>query len=636
MSSQPITSVTDAQAARARFSFTTAEGYVEFMIAEHPHRIHVLLRRRTTILRACALVRRDVVGAWIRALPLPRMPGLVAALGLALVSAGSLEAQRVTGQVTEAGTGEPVSAALVELLDPGSMQVGAVLTDPEGRYTVRAGAPGRYTVRVRRLGFATTSLAPIAVTGTHRLDVQLETRAVRLEGVVATARAVCADGPGVGADTEQLWDLVVDALDVARLAQSLDSYRFEMLLYARDRTLDGRHVLADAAQRAYESGAFVAMPLETLEDQGYVEPHRGGLLSWFMPDPAVLVSDHFLGTHCFRVVDSDDPGLVGLGFDPTPQRMAERPDARNDQYEELFGEGVVEVRGVLWVERATGALSHMEYDYAGVRDDDVDAVAGGSARFEQLSGGLFIVRQWLMRMPNLRVEDGRLVAESRRESGGYVVQAFDDAVDGARSPADPDGPPTALPARASGGDLVGRLVVSDVPISLSDAVVRLSGSSRAVATDSVGRFVFTGVPPGDYVVTWSSPELEQLGLPPRGVDVSIEGGAEQTTVLPGPTWDFATAHLCPGTQMDPGFGIVRVHGKGSLLGRAEGMPLQLRRINIWSTEPSVPFARSAVPRSGIATFCGVPIGVPLEAQVGDSLSPMPIEPAPDRIRAIGR
>lgn len=578
--------------------------------------------------------------------PVTRCGLIAGALVLAVLAptgVAPLDAQVVTGRVTVAGSGDPVSAALVELVNSDSAQIAAALTDPQGRYTMRSSVSGTFSLRVRRLGYATRTLERIVVTGAHRVDVEVTTAPVQLDGVVATGRPVCEDGPGVGAGTQRLWDLVVAALDVARLAQALDTYRFDMLLYVRDRTLDRRHLLLDVVERSWETGAFVAMPIETLEDQGYVEPHRGGVISFFMPDPVVLVSDHFLETHCFRVVESDDPGLVGLGFDPTPQRRGDRPDERDDSYEQLFGNDVVEVRGVLWVDRGTGALSQMEYDYVGIRDPDVDALAGGSARFEQLSGGLWIVRQWLLRMPRLRDEDGTVVPEARREAGGYVVNAFGDAPEGDRSPADPSADPaapsTALPG-TMGGDLVGRLVASDVPLPVSDATVRLSGSPRAVRPDSAGGFAFRDVPPGEYVVTWSSPHLEAIGLPPRGVDVSIEHGTEQTVVVPGPDLNFAVDYLCPGMEVDPGLGIIRAHAPESRLGTTaspEGTgSIDLRWVTLQSTDPDVEFERSVVARGEFLTLCGVPTGVPLEANLGDSLPPIPVELGPHEIRGVGR
>lgn len=567
---------------------------------------------------------------------------ILRALGLLGVSVflgspSGAAAQVVTGQVKDSGTGAPVSAALVELMRSDSTQVAATLTDSGGRYTIQTTLPGAYSIRVRRLGYSTRSVEQVVETRTHRVDIELVSQPVQLEGIVATGRSVCENGPGVGPGTLRLWNLIVDVLDVAQLAQTLDSYRFDLLLYVRDRTLDGRHVLVDVAERSYETGAFVAMPLEKLEDQGYVEPHYGGLLSWYMPDPAVLSSDRFRETHCFRVVEHEDPGLVGLGFDPTPQRSDDRPDERNDSYEQLFGDDVVEVRGVLWVDRVTGALSHLEYDYVGIRDSAVDALAGGSAYFEQLSGGLWIVRQWLLRMPKLRVDDGRIVPEARREAGGYVVQAVNAALDDERSAVDPVGRSSALPA-GTVGSLVGRLVPSDAPIPISDAVIRLSGSSRAAPTYSDGRFVFRDVPPGEYAVTWSSPQMQALDLPPSAVDVVIEDGRESTVVLPGPDLEFAADYQCPGMEVDPGLGIVRVRTEGS---RIRGTPgpnglIELRFVTLRSRTPAIEFEETKVAQSEFVRFCGVPTGVPLEAELGDSLPPVPFDLGPHGMRQIRR
>lgn len=555
-----------------------------------------------------------------------------------LPGAPSLHAQVLTGRVTDATSAAPISAVLVELLDADSAQVAAALSGPDGRYAVQPALGGTFTVRVRRLGYATRHFGPMSVTDLHPFDIQLGAEPVRLQGLLATARPVCADGPGVGPETQRLWELVTGALDVARVAQELDAYRFDMHTYVRDRTLDGRHVLLEGAGRSRESGAFIAMPIETLEDQGYVEVHRGAALSWYMPDPEVLVSDHFLKTHCFRVETSDDPTVVGLGFDPTPDRRRDRPDADRDPYRDLFGREVVEVSGVLWVDRATGALREMTYRYVGVRDQQIDGLAGGYARFEQLAGGLWIVRQWVLKMPNLGVVDGDLVPESRREVGGFVVDAHDRAVE--VDLGDPDAPTrTSAMAAESGGDLIGRLSDAGVPIPLDDAVVRLSGSPWAARTDASGAFAFRGVPPGPYLVTWWAPQLDSLGLPARGVDVTVSDGLEKSLVLQGPSLDFAVDHLCRGMAVQPGLGILRVltdpaairPGSGSAGSRVS---MRARPVELRSAEAAVPLERVTVSREGVATFCSVPTGVPLEVGFPGDESRTAVTLTPHEIRAV--
>jgi len=545
-----------------------------------------------------------------------------------------LSAQVLTGRVVQEESGAPVSAALIEVFDADSIPFGAALSGADGRYTLEARASGTFTVRVRRLGFATLELGPMELSAVHPLDIVLPAAPVQLDGLVATARPVCADGPGVGPDTQRLWELVTGALDVARVAQASDLYRFDMHTYVRDRTLDGRHLLLEGAERSRESGAFVAMPLETLEDQGYVEAHRGGGLSWYMPDPPVLVSDRFLATHCFRVAEGDDPGVVGLAFDPTPDRRRERADDSGGDYRDLFGREVVEVAGVLWVDRATGALRDMEYRYVGTDTTEITRLAGGYARFEQLAGGLWIVRQWVLRIPNLVATDDGLVPESRRDVGGFVVDAFEAGVSIDLSN---DAPPTSASAMTvqSSGDLTGRLVADGVPVSTGGVLVRLSGSPWGIRTDAEGRFAFRGVPPGPYLVTWWSEELKAIGIPARGIEVTVEDGVERTVRLPGPSLDFAVEHLCAGMVPDPSLGILRVLSEAVGVNVVEGQTqFTTRRVQLRSADPEVRLERSTVTRDGVATFCSVPTGVPLELGISGEADAIPLQLEASEIRSI--
>ncbi len=86
----------------------------------------------------------------------------------------------LAGRVTDAVSGAPVAEAVVT--------AGAVeaLTDADGRFVVRALAPGRYEVRVRRLGFAPRRTAVLVANGVEaRLDLTLVPLPIELAPVAA-------------------------------------------------------------------------------------------------------------------------------------------------------------------------------------------------------------------------------------------------------------------------------------------------------------------------------------------------------------------------------------------------------------------------------------------------------------------
>ena len=78
----------------------------------------------------------------------------VVCLGTALVVAPSANAQQgttITGRITDAGNGQPVAAAQVNIV---GTQIGAI-TNAVGRYTIVGAPAGQQTVRAILIGHAT-------------------------------------------------------------------------------------------------------------------------------------------------------------------------------------------------------------------------------------------------------------------------------------------------------------------------------------------------------------------------------------------------------------------------------------------------------------------------------------------------
>ncbi len=115
------------------------------------------------------------------------MLALAALLGSAAVAAG--QTGSVAGRVTAAETGQPVVAALVEVLDDGGRKVASGLTNQEGAYRITGVQAGAYTVSVSAVGFGTLNLAAIQISagGAASADAALETAAFVLNPVVVTA-----------------------------------------------------------------------------------------------------------------------------------------------------------------------------------------------------------------------------------------------------------------------------------------------------------------------------------------------------------------------------------------------------------------------------------------------------------------
>src|SRR5206468_1241301 len=88
-----------------------------------------------------------------------------------------------------------------------------------------------------------------------------------------------------------------------------------------------------------------------------------------------------LQDHCVRLIRSPDASRIGLAFEPTRERRR-----------------VPEIRGVLWLDRASAELRALEYRYTNVTPEQ-EAYAGGTMDFARLGNGAWMIARWNIGMP---------------------------------------------------------------------------------------------------------------------------------------------------------------------------------------------------------------------------------------------
>jgi hypothetical protein len=324
---------------------------------------------------------------------------LAAALGAPAISA----AQTVEGRVTEAGSGQPLPGAIVLLVDEAGARQGATLSDPTGAYRLTAGAAGTYRVRVERVGFAATTSAPLRLEAGQTVQQAMAAVADRivLEPVVATGTARRCEGrPSNGEQAARMWEEARKALLSTTLAAEAGRYRFVTETRERETSLDGRRVIRDVAVQDTSVGLpFQSESAESLVTAGYVLMNPEAVIVYGV-DAAAILSDAFLEHHCFGMRDggTERPGLVGLEFVPLAGRV--RPD----------------VRGVLWLDRATAELRFVEYGYTRMQfRGPVDRLSG-RLEFRRLPNGLWVTERWTLVLPMLRSAAGVTGVDNM---GGY-------------------------------------------------------------------------------------------------------------------------------------------------------------------------------------------------------------------------
>lgn len=417
-------------------------------------------------------------------------------------------AQTVRGAVVAERTGEPLAGAFVVLVDEVGDRGNGVLAGPDGRFTIRAAAPGRYRLVTELIGFASTSteLLDLQPGPAVEYTIEVPVQAVDLAEIRVTGEARCESRPGAGAETFRLWEEARKALQVTQWGEEQRALRMQIRQY--DRQLSPRgHAVREASERSrtgyYDRSPYESRPAEELDRLGYIREVGDNQYDYFGPDAEVLLSDVFMDTHCFRVVDApdDEPGLIGLAFEP------------------VRGRDLPDVEGVLWVDRGSAELRRLDFTYTRVPFADVrpDA-AGGRVSFQRLATGMWIVDSWRIRMPlmALKQEPAWRSAQPTME-----VVALNETGAEVQSVRGPDG--TVL-AQAAGATLYGTVFDSISAQPLSDATVELVGTERTTRTSMDGTYRFTDLPSGVYDVRFLHPELDLLGVDPAPSSVALESG----------------------------------------------------------------------------------------------------------------
>jgi hypothetical protein len=531
----------------------------------------------------------------------------IAALACGLVCSGplGLQAQRLTGTVSDAGVRVP--GAVVMLVSPTGDVAARTITREGGAFSLTAGGPGRYSVRVLRIGFRPTVAGPfdLVAGGTRTVDVPLTGRIVTLPEVRVTDRSECRLRPDSQAVAFQLWDEARKSL----LAAALSSSRtYGVRITRSDRTLDrdGRRVVSDSTttREGMSANPIVSLPPDSLLKVGYVSQDKSGGTTYWGPDAAVLLDDSFAGTHCIRTqaapADSGAlRGVVGVAFEPR------RRDDKSD------------IQGVLWLDQETAELRMLDYSYVNVPPAVTRGGAGGHVEFLRLPDGGWTVSRWSMRFP---------VVATRLEHEQSTI---------------PGVPSTTRPVyeivgfRLSAGDLLElrrggdvlwergrvsatiRVVDSASGAAIRGALVSLNGGRSALATAGDGTVRFDRVIPGPASVDIRLPELDSLGVPSEHVPVTIPDHAFEPIVaaIESPMSRFIAR--CGARAIEWDEGAVRGVVPSAQAGRPLEVTWQVPFARLGGGDPvMLPEARRVSTDSTGAFFlCGVPRDVPVTLRV---------------------
>ncbi|MEX1184563.1 MAG: carboxypeptidase-like regulatory domain-containing protein [Gemmatimonadota bacterium] len=456
----------------------------------------------------------------------------------ALFFPSPLLSQVISGELTSFGDGRALTGAMVVLSDSAGREQARALTDGDGRFIVRAARPGRYRLEAQLIGYE-SSVSPFLTVGADTLEYAfaVPVDAIELPSIQAVSGARGCARRADGDDVAVLWNEIRKVLNATEWTSQTGRMNYVLRRY-RTMVDPARGVVISDERSTINASA--RLPFETaapadLAESGFARKDGDDLIL-HGPDALVLTSAEFLDGHCFRLTAHySDPGLIGLAFEPVRER-----------------DDVVDIEGVLWVDRASAALRRLEYDYTNEPAPLTDHGASAEIRFRPLENGLWIVDSWWIRGPRLVVDGGlRGVVMQRRgfsEDGGVVLRAHD----GSRT----------LHTPAGDAVLEGTVSASPGGEPLPDTRVFLTGTAFEAMSNDRGRYRIEQVPAGRYGVSFSHALNEALHLPIALDSVTLVSGQPLERDFALPLFADIMRTLCPTVDEEPFaraliYGVVR-------------------------------------------------------------------------------
>jgi len=452
------------------------------------------VRRLARYLAPCA------VAAWLAG-----APGLAAA-------------QVARGVVVDPGD-VPVPGVVVQLVDRARLVVARTLSNERGEFRLAAPREATYTIATLRIGFRPSLAGPFVLRRGEEVErrVTLTGLQASLDTVRVAATSVCGRAASDSAAvTFAAWEQVRAALTATQLSADASGVIATVVGYRR--TLDALGVRVKKQETVVRTGAvrqpWSSSPVASLHTNGYVDA-TGDSTVYYAPGLDMLVSATFLEDHCFRLVQSRDRSQLGIGFDPTKDRR-----------------DLTDIRGTLWLDRASAQLRSLEYRYTNVSVDEEHAATGGAMQFARLSNGAWVISRWSIRMP---------VMERRMAVTGARGRTFTTMPENAVTGIEVAGGDLSMVRR--GADtlwthalltLAGTLLDSASGRAVAGARLALDGTASSATTDAQGKFTFGGLLPGEYALVVHTPALDSMGAVHQARAVASDSATPTVVRVPSP------------------------------------------------------------------------------------------------------
>jgi hypothetical protein len=332
------------------------------------------------------------------------------------------------------------------------------------------------------------------------------------------------------------------------------------------------------------------LPADSLRRAGYVIPQRDNTVTYFAPGLGVLLSDGFVEDHCFRLTtDRKSPMLVGIAFEPSPDRK-----------------NVAEIRGTMWVDRASAELRRLEFAYANVSPEEQQR-AGGDVEFKRVRDGTWLISRWNIRMPVLE-------QDVRGSSGGFRSEVKVAAMQ-------VSGGQLALARRGSDTlwtqpPLVVHGMIRDSVSGAGIAAARIAlvGTGVATTSDDRGRFMLSGALPGDYTAEVQTRSLDSVNTVHR-TPVTILDSVTAIDIRAPSGAQFVAALCGRSPSRGSNGGVIIGSAQFADTSTSRGMLAGLRVTAEWNTDPANPTkvrrTETRAAADGSFRMCDVPLDLPV-------------------------
>lgn len=295
-------------------------------------------------------------------------------------------AQRVSGFVRDSISDAPVNGAVVWLSDSTGAPLARSIGDVAGAFSV-VRSRGAVLLHVVRIGYRPRELSlPAADTG---VVIRLEAVPAFLAAVSASDRRMC---PGNSAEGFELWEQARAALLASVVARETQLPRIRLISFTRTRDPifnKIKHEETSMKELLVERSYVAAQPAWAFAYRGYMREEGAGDRVYYAPDNETLLDPSFAGTHCLQVARNDrhHTEQVGIAFEPVDD-----PDR----------DTLVDVSGVLWLDRKTPSLRSLEFRYTNLEPEARES--GGEIFFRIMPNGASMVERWLIHTTLIAVD----------------------------------------------------------------------------------------------------------------------------------------------------------------------------------------------------------------------------------------